>query len=40
MQLLLEMLGVRLEIVNLAENGRDELILDFIAIINSSAQTN
>ena len=35
MQLLLEMLGVRLEIVNLAENGRDELMLDFIAIITS-----
>ena len=35
MTLLLEMLGVKLEVVNLADNSRDELMLDLIAIITS-----
>lgn len=32
---LLERCGVKLEIVNLAENGRDELMTDLVAIITS-----
>jgi predicted site-specific integrase-resolvase len=35
MTLLLEMLGVKLEVVNVADNSRDELMLDLIAIITS-----
>ena len=33
--LLLSRLGIRLEIVNMAENGRDELMIDLVAIITS-----
>lgn len=35
MELLLGQLGVKLEIINAAENGRDELMMDLIAIITS-----
>lgn len=37
LDLLLRRLGVQLEIVNIAENGRDELVQDLIAIITSFA---
>ncbi len=37
LDLLLSRLGVRLEIVNLADNGRDELMQDLVAIITSFA---
>lgn len=37
LDLLLRRLGVQLEIVNIAENGKDELIQDLIAIITSFA---
>ncbi|WP_201800671.1 recombinase family protein [Dulcicalothrix desertica] len=35
MDLLLSRLGIRLEIVNMAENGRLELMTDLVAIITS-----
>lgn len=35
MDLLLYRLGIRLEIVNMADNGRDELMTDLVAIITS-----
>lgn len=35
--ILLERLGVTLEVVNLADNGRDELMQDLVAIITSFA---
>lgn len=37
LDLLLRRLGIQLEIVNLAENGKDELMQDLIAIITSFA---
>ena len=37
MDILLRRLGVNLEIVNLADNGRDELMQDLVAIITSFA---
>ncbi|MBW4675875.1 MAG: IS607 family transposase [Desmonostoc geniculatum HA4340-LM1] len=37
MDILLTRLGVNLEIVNLADNGRDELMQDLVAIITSFA---
>jgi predicted site-specific integrase-resolvase len=37
LDLLLRRLGVQLEIVNIAENGKDELVQDLIAIITSFA---
>lgn len=37
LDILLKRCGVRLEIVNLADNGRDELMQDLIAIITSFA---
>ncbi|MGE5659680.1 MAG: IS607 family transposase [Actinomycetota bacterium] len=37
LQVLLLRLGMRLEIVNLAENGKDELMQDLVAIITSFA---
>ena len=35
--LLLQRLGIKLEIVNLADNGKDELMQDLVAIITSFA---
>ncbi len=35
MELLLAQLGVKLEIINTTENGRDELVMDLITIITS-----
>ena len=35
MELLLNQLGVKLEIINMAENGQDELMMDLISIITS-----
>ncbi len=37
MELLLSRLGIKLEIVNIADNGRDELMTDLVAIITSFA---
>lgn len=37
MDLLLSRLGIKLEIVNMADNGRDELMTDLVAIITSFA---
>jgi putative resolvase len=37
MDVLLERCGIKLEIVNLADNGRDELMTDLVAIITSFA---
>jgi putative resolvase len=37
MDVLLSRLGIRLEIVNLADNGRDELMTDLVAIVTSFA---
>ncbi len=37
LQVLLARLGIRLEIVNLAENGKDELMQDLVAIVTSFA---
>lgn len=37
MDLLLKRLGVKLEVVNLADNGKDELMQDLVAIITSFA---
>jgi predicted site-specific integrase-resolvase len=37
MDILLKRLGVNLEVVNLADNGRDELMQDLVAIITSFA---
>ncbi len=37
MDLLLSRLGIRLEIVNMADNNRDELMTDLVAIITSFA---
>ncbi len=37
MELLLKRLEVKLEVVNLAENGKDELMQDLVAIITSFA---
>lgn len=37
LDVLLLRLGVKLEIVNLAENGKDELMQDLVAIVTSFA---
>jgi putative resolvase len=37
MDVLLSRLGIKLEIVNLADNGRDELMTDLVAIVTSFA---
>jgi predicted site-specific integrase-resolvase len=37
MDVLLQKFGVRLEIVNLADNGKDELMQDLVAIVTSFA---
>lgn len=37
LDVLLSKLGITLEIVNLAENGRDDLMSDLVAIITSFA---
>lgn len=37
LDLLLSRIGVRLEVVNLADNGKDELMTDLVAIITSFA---
>lgn len=37
MDVLLSRLGIKLEIVNLADNGRDELMADLVAIVTSFA---
>jgi len=37
MELLLSRLGIRLEIVNMTDNSRDELMTDLVAIVTSFA---